>query len=412
MKKNILLLINQLHGGGAQKVIANLSISLHNDYNVTLVIYNDLDKVVFQHAGELVKVILPYSADTHNNNSFKRIYRLLSLIQKLKKIKKDRRIDVAISFMEASNIVNILSAGKEKTVLSVRSFLSNEFRDHKRLQIFRKIIKLLYNRADHIITPAKLAKLDLIKNFNVKENKITIIYNFIDKILVERNKNKTIEPHIDKLLHCHPVIINVGRITSPKAQWLLPGVLKKVQAVIPDARLLILGEGPLEEKLMEEAGNNGLKVNSADATDNTDSFDIYLTGFKENPYPYLSKSKVFIQSSVYEGFPNVIIEAMACGLPVVSSDCASGPREILNPDTDISFSTDILEHAAYGILTPVYDIGSSDTQQYINAASEAVIEILGSEEKRNHYITRSLERAHQYEKDIIMRQWISIIEEN
>ena len=74
--------MNQLHGGGAQKVIANLSIQLQSDYNVALAIYNDIDKIVFPFAGELIKISLPFSADTHNNNFFKRTYRSLVLFRK------------------------------------------------------------------------------------------------------------------------------------------------------------------------------------------------------------------------------------------------------------------------------------------------------------------------------------------
>ena len=409
-KKNILLLVNQLHGGGAQKVIANLSIQLQGDYNVALAIYNDIDKIVFPFAGELIKISLPFSADTHNNNFFKRTYRSLVLFRKLKRIKKEKKIAVCISFMEASNIANILSRYNEKTVLSVRSYLSKEFLDHRRLLIFKNVIRFLYRRANAIIAPSELIKTDLVNNFGVPENKISIIYNFIDQKIIEEKQQGYVDPEIAKVLNSHPVIINVGRITYPKAQWLLPKVLKRVQETVPGARLVILGEGPMDVKIKEEADQSGLAVYTPQSPIGEKGFDIYMPGFTVNPYPYLKKAAVFIKSSVYEGFPNVIIEAMASGLPIISSDCTSGPREILSPDTPVSTTAHKLEEAPYGLLTPVYSEETNNLEQYLTAASGAVIEILTNSEKKNYYIKQSLERAAQYEKEIIMRQWIRVIE--
>ena len=96
------------------------------------------------------------------------------------------------------------------------------------------------------------------------------------------------------------------------------------------ARLVVLGVGPEREKLLELAKS----LNVSQLMD--------LPGFEVNPFAYMSKSKVFVLSSRYEGFPNVLVQAMACGTPVVSTDCRSGPREIL-------------EDGRWGHLVPVGD---------------------------------------------------------
>lgn len=405
MKKNILLLVNQLHGGGAEKVTANLSIALQERYHVTVAIYNNLDKPNFAHGGELVRLTLPFAAETSRNGFAKRLWRSLALIKKLRQLKHDRKIDVAISFMEASNFVNILSARKEKLICSVRSYLSNEFGDNRRVAIFRPIIRLLYNKADQIVVPAQLIKNDLVKSFGVQQDKVRVIYNFVDLGLIAKRKQEPIEPRFADLLRRHPVLINVGRITAPKAQWLLAGVLKRVQDLIPDARLLIIGEGPLDGRLREEAKKYALTVGNG-----KEDADIWLAGFRNNPFPYLAQATVFIMSSVYEGFPNVIIEAMSTGLPVVSSDCFSGPREILSPDSDITQTASATENAAFGLLTPVYDAVKDNERSVIAAAADAVISLLTQPDKKIMYQNRSLERAAQYERAIIIKNWIDIIE--
>lgn len=412
-KKNVLLLVNQLHGGGAQKVIANLSIHLSAFYNVTLAIYNDTNKVVFPYDGELVKINLPYPSDTHNNPAYKRLIRLISLVKQVRKLKKQRNIDVTISFLEASNIINVFSRRGDKTILSVRSYLSHEFRDLPRLKVFSTFIRFLYNRADHIVVPANLMKHDLTANFRVSGSKISLIYNFTDFDLVEEFKKEPLSDHHNIIFNNFPVIINVGRITNPKAQWLQPSVLSKVKKTIPGVKLVILGEGPLKEKVVATAQKEGLTVYEEGTNSKDDlnrDFDIYLLGFIKNPFPYLSKSHLFIKSSVYEGFPNVIIEAMTCGLPVISSDCASGPREILSPSTSILSRARSVEYAEYGILTPVAGPEGVEEQVYIVAVAEAVTTILTDNEKMKYYSAQSIKRSGDFERKKIMAQWIALIE--
>ena len=411
-KKNLLLLVNQLHGGGAQKVVANLSIYLSEFYNITLVIYNDTDKVVFQYKGDMVKLRLPYAGNTHNNPLHKRVIRSLSLIRQVKKIKRSRNIDVTISFMEASNFINVLSRCRDKVIISVRSYLSYEFADMPRLKIFTFFIRLLYNKADHIVVPAKLLKSDLVDNFHVAERKIRVIYNFTDIHLIEDFKKATIPSHHEKIFSTQPVIINIGRINFPKAQWLQPMILSRIIKSIPGIKWVILGDGTLKEKVYDSAIAEGLRVYD-ESTTNTetpvDEFDIYFLGFTKNPFPYLSRSTLFLKSSYYEGFPNVLIEAMSCGLPVISSDCPSGPREILSPLTAITTKAIEIEYAEFGILTPVAGTEGVDEKSYAEKTAGAVIDLVTNREKYKHYSKQSLNRAFDFDVKKIVGDWRQLI---
>jgi glycosyltransferase involved in cell wall biosynthesis len=412
-KKNILLLVNQLHGGGAQKVIANLSIYLSAFYNVTLAIYNDIDNVVFEYKGDFVKIELPFAADTHNNPAHKRLIRSLSLLQQIRRLKKEKNIDVTISFLEASNIINILTRRKDKVIISVRSYLSNEFADIPRLRVFGKFIRFLYKKADHIVVPANLLKTDLISKFGVPENKVRLIYNFTDFKITDALKQATIPGHHHKIFNAGPVIINIGRINYPKAQWLQPMVLSIVKKNIPGAKLVILGDGLLKEKVYESAKSCGLKIYEEgvnDIQELNNNFDVYLLGFITNPFPYLSKSDVFLMTSLYEGFPNVLIEAMSCGVPVISSDCESGPREILSPTTNIHTKAGSIEYAEYGVLIPVSGKQSAEEDKFADVAAEAVTAILTDNKKYQSYKNKSVERAAEFDVKRIIGQWKELIE--
>lgn len=410
MKKNVLLIISQLHGGGAEKAIADLSTYLSEEFNVILVIFNNTHLPTNPHKGELLKIELPYSKNTDQNPFHKRLIRFIHLIKQLRKIKKERRIDVSISFLEASNFVNVLSGGREKLILSVRSHLSNEFNDNRRLRIFKPMIRFLYKKADHIVVPASLLKIDLHKKFGVPEQKISVIYNFIDKDYINDKKTASIPDH-HEMIFKKPVLINVGRFSNPKAQWLLISLLKKAKAAFPSIQLVLLGEGNLKTKLLETAAQENLKIYQEGVSPSTalETYDVFLLGHLRNPYPYLNRSTLFIMSSIYEGFPNVIIEAMACSLPVVSSDCLSGPREILSPASNQMDSAKTVEFAEYGILTPSFNRINENSELYLNEAVKGISYILGSEENMRRYKTKSLKRVNDFQRQNIIPKWIELI---
>jgi len=411
--KNVLLVVNQLHGGGAQKVMSSLSIELCNHYNLTLVIYNDIEKIVFPYKGDLIRIELPFAKHTATNPFYARFIRFILLIRKLRRLKRQRNIDISISFMEASNIVNVLSRRNDKLILSVRSYLTLEFKDHKRMNILKNVIKVLYNRADYIVVPSDLIQLDLVNNFNVKGNRVSLIYNFIDKDKINELKDDSVEQELENTDRTFPVLINVGRLTYPKGQWFLIPLLKKVKQTIPNAKLVILGEGLLKEKLMSLAHDAELKIFDGCGKNNPGSIsnsDIILLGYKANIFPYLSRSNLFIFSSLYEGFPNVIIEAMVCRLPILSTDCFSGPRDILAPGTEGPLEANTMELAKYGILLPVITDADPDLENKLNIWTGATIRILSEQALSAHYAQQSAIRSADYEKGGIMKQWINLIE--
>ncbi len=189
------------------------------------------------------------------------------------------------------------------------------------------LIKKYYPKADMIVAVSQGVAEDLIKSFNIPKEKIQVIYNPITPEIFQKAKELLGHPWFGP--NQPPVILAIGRFTKQKD---FPTLLKAFALVRQQrkVRLLILGDGE-ERPLLEQLTRN-LKIQN----------DVMMPGFTDNPYAFMKRAALFVLSSVYEGLPNVLIEAIALGCPVVSTDCPSGPREIL-------------DGGRYGRLVPVGD---------------------------------------------------------
>jgi glycosyltransferase involved in cell wall biosynthesis len=143
------------------------------------------------------------------------------------------------------------------------------------------------------------------------------------------------------------------------------------------SRLIILGEGVEKEKLLIEVEKMGLVG------------EVIFGGFKENPYKYMTKSDIFILSSIREGFPGVLVEAMACGLPVISTDCKSGPNEIIN-------------NGENGFLTPV---GNE------KALSEAMLKLLDDRKIMEIFSGEGRKTAQNFSKEKSVKAYENVFDE-
>ena len=176
--------------------------------------------------------------------------------------------------------------------------------------------------------------------FKLPDKKITSIVNGYDyKSILEQSK---IEPENKLNISNKKLVVAVGRLNEQKGQWHLIRAFQEVVKREPDALLIIFGTGPQKAYYEELIEKSGLQNH------------IILGGFCRNPFWYEVKADVFVLPSMYEGYPNVLAEAICCGAPCVATDFHSGAREILAPDMDIFGErvTQVIE-TRYGILTPL-----------------------------------------------------------
>ncbi len=394
-KKNIILYIANLRGGGAERVVSTLSLNMPDHIGTTVVVCN-AERVFYDYKGDLVDLKPP--------QHLKWLYSIYP-IYKLRKIKKERNIDAAISFIDGSNLRNIYSQilydHKSKVVISVRNFPSK-----RKNQLRNGWIKLFYNRADLIVAVSRRIKQDLVDNFGIERDKVRVIYNpcNIERIKNLSKEKTTKKEDISIFKENCPVIVNLAnfKTNGQKGQQHLIRAFKIVQDEYPDAKMIFIGRGKLEnyaKRLTEE-----LDLSS----------NVYFLGFQDNPFKFLAKSDIFVLSSLFEGLPNTMLEAMACDLPIVSTDCPSGPREILAPDTDFRKQLrDKIEYAEYGILTPVCDGKQYSATDPITKEeallSKALISLLEDEQLRKKYKEKSKERIKDFEPEKIVSQWLEVI---
>jgi glycosyltransferase involved in cell wall biosynthesis len=304
MKKNIAFLVNSLEGGGAEKTLTIISNKLSEKcYNI-LIITLSSNAPIYPLSKNIKTIHL-------NSQLYKRIsviYKIYDLIKSpfiIKKILNDHKIDILISVLFRPHIINIAT----KAVASIKSIIwehSIQSMGQGKSKIGKYLISQLYRRADNIITVANTGKNDLVENFNIRKSMIDILHNpiEIDKINILKK-----EP-IDKLLKAKIkgkyVISFAGRLTEAKNLTLLVEAIYKLRNL--NIIVLIIGDGEEMTDLSELVDNYKL----------TEKF-IFL-GWQLNPYKYIQNSNCFVLPSKWESFGNVVVEALACNVTVITSD--------------------------------------------------------------------------------------------
>jgi len=399
MNNHVAFLINSLAGGGAQKVAIRLS--EHLPISAFILLERDIkyktDKPIFflsNHSTKTSPIIKTLSIPMY-------AYKLSKFLETTSPV---------ISFLERANFVNTISKlfKKHRAIISVRM---DQQTGHLGLRKLNKLlVRLLYPKADLIIAVSHGVKQSLI-NLGIEEEKIKVIYNPypIDEI---RELAKEPLGSYEEIFK-HPVLITAGRLTKQKGQWYLIRVFKALKEKHKDLKLVILGEGELKDYLVKLSEELGLKTYVWDKDELSESFDVYFLGFQKNPFKFIARSKLFVFPSLWEGFPNALVEAMACGVCVVSSDCRSGPREILAPNTDFNYQTQKPEFAEYGVLMPVSEVKYKSANEPLEEREmmwvETIDKLLEDESLRKNYSEKAKQRADDFRIEKIVQEWKEIL---
>ena len=309
MKKKILMIIDSLGAGGAEKVTLNLSRTLiKSGHDVSIIIIQN--RIDYDIDFDISIYSLNFSKSKLRPNYLLFAYRLRKLVKQLESDGKP--FDLIVSHLQISH--RLVSLARIPYVYyCIHSYLSPGYifnRKHLRRYIKRRKLKTIFDNEDILAIADSMAD-DLIDNVKISPKSISVINNAIDFDLINTKANE------DNPYASEEYIIHIGRFTGFKRHDRLLNAYK--QATIKE-KLVLLGDGELRDKITQQVHELQLQDK------------VIFAGFQQNPYPIIKGAKLTVLSSDYEGLPTVIIESLGLGIPVISTDCPSGPREILAGD--------------------------------------------------------------------------------
>lgn len=393
--------------GGAERVAITEAEALSHYFDVTLIVMDSF-KIDYPYSGKMIDMKLSLM----DRNIPKRIFNMAASVWKLRKLKKMHRFDVVISHGELANLPNILSGG-QKNIIVVHQ---NRFAALKDMQgkAVNWLIKYLYtlSHVSKIVTVSEGIKERFAEVIGIK-NHIQTIYNPYDIAYIQREASASVEEMAP--LFASPVVATAGRLTMAKGQWYLLRIFKALKAKNPQAKLMILGEGEMREKLVSLSHRLGFKTYTVwgNAPFGAE-YDVYFMGFQKNPFRFIHASKLFVMSSLWEGFGGTIVEAMASGTPVLSTHCPSGPGEIIAPYFDTARGK-LPYLDENGILMPTFERQWIDETTPLSENEQVwvgvVDDFLKNDEALLPYAQKGRQRAEDFSLDAIMAQWKALIEQ-
>jgi glycosyltransferase involved in cell wall biosynthesis len=335
--QSVALLISSFAPGGVQRIMVNLANELGNQaYLATLV-------AVSGHGPLRSKV--SSAVRIKDLKSSRGLFSLAGLIRFL----KDERPAVLISGQTHLNalcaIANRLAGRPSHLIVAEHNHMSSVIKSGKSLvdRLRPLWARIFYPWADEIVAVSEEVASDLANLSGIEKHRIKVVYNpIIDPILLQQKELHVDHPWFSEA--ATPIVIGVGRLSPQKGFSGLVKAITRVNRVRP-VRLVILGEGDERENLENLIRNLGMEEN------------VWLPGYVDNPFAYINGANLFVLSSLWEGLPSVLVEAMACGTSVLSTDCPAGPSEIL-------------EGGKFGRLIPVGDLNAM-TQGILDGLAHA-----------------------------------------
>ncbi len=394
-----------MQGGGAERVMGNLVNSLDRSLFTPLLVSRAKTPSAYPLAPDIASLSLPSPAGTDMalaasaalaalplagtkslvKGEFRSCYQgtrntikeVLDGVIGLEKIVKEKTPAAMIVFLQTSITIallhKLLFRRNIPIIGSDRIFLSSEIASRRYMRINKIVIKSLYRHLYRYIAISHQAKDDMISNFSLPPSIVHVIHNGIDLVRIRQLATHPLPPQ-PRLDPTRIRFIASGRLVPQKGFHDLLRAFASLQHERA-SQLLILGEGPLQNELHAMAEQLGIAT------------DVIFLGWQQNPFAFLACADIFVLPSHYEGFPNALLEAMAVGLPVIATDCPSGPAELL-------------DRGRYGMLVSPGDPCQLSAAMRTMAADSTL---------RQRLTNKSLARASSYTIDNMVRQYEQVL---
>ena len=408
-KRKLMLISPMLHQGGFERVCVTTARLLQPYFDVTIVIFDSANIAYDVEGLSIIDIQMGV-----RKGKLQKILNIIRRARKVRKLKKEMQPEIAYSFGPTANMVNAFSkTGKEKVWLGLRNYTDVEEETKMRL---------LVKKADLIVCCSK----DIEKTVKIKYkfNNTAVLYNLydVDTIQKEAAASDPQLPFAEELKEAGSLqqepgqlryLVSMGRDDPMKGFWHMIKAFKLVHDQIPEVRLILMGAGTFQKyKTLAEQ----LKI--------TDT--IYFAGMRRDPYALLKYGKVYLLTSANEGFPNALVEAMTLSLAPVSTNCLTGPAEILvrNGDT-ASLNDQFAEkqkeketpviYGDYGIVVPEMqkeeNLDPADITEEERNLADIVIRLLQDEKLLQSYRQAAARRAGDFTYEKYLEQFLKLAEE-
>ena len=379
----ISIFINSFTSGGAEKVVLTLLQGFQKrQLDLDLVI---IEKKHFYELPEQVESTYLTQFDSLEKGPLKIPY-LFIFAPKLKNHVEKHNIQIVQSHLPRAIFINAFAK-----MLGSKHYAQAIIHAHINFDempwVYRKLIKWIYRKVlfqmDSVISICDVMKNELDEYLGLKNHPNHLrIYNPHNLAEIRRMSKET--PTDFVFSDEKKYIISIGRWACLKK---LDNIIQAFSQLKKDnVELIFLGNG--EEEMPLKKMTKELNLESV----------VHFLGYRDNPYQYLSRADIFILASNREGLPNILIESMICGTPAISSDCISGPREVLHPTSDLNISLEgKIEIGTHGILYPVGKI---------ELLTEAINLLLENEGLCNEFIKKGFERSEEFDDLNISQKYI------
>jgi len=363
MGKNIAFILSSLDAGGAQRVVCVLANKLVHNHNIVIIVFYRCP--IFYDLDPRIKIVFCKPEYVHKKyrTIIHSIFMHTQLIRKIKKQLKINKTDIVIGFMTTASVYSIIAS----KLLNIRCVISERVHpEYSSINSFWiKIRRVFYPHAHMLVVQTQAIK-NYFSGF-IAEDKIVIIKNPLDQYLSDARAFDDIKENI---------ILNVGRLEHQKNQEMLIRAFANLN--IKNWTLIIVGEGEKRKKLESLIEQLNIKT------------QVILTGNVNNVYDFYNKSKIFAFTSRFEGFPNALTEAMHYGLACISTNCPSGP-------------SDLIKNNENGILIPVGDQ---------EALENGLKKLVNNPNLRSIYGQKAVEATNELDVETITRKWLEIFKIN
>lgn len=384
--KKVGILVPSLTDGGAEKVAANLSLLFEElGYKPYLILYEK--RISFKYTGKIIDLKI-----NKNSHKLTKVFKDIKIYRKLKEVKKKYNFDLVISHLPKCDLMNVLTKQNEKVITTVHNNIEVDYPYY-----MKKLLPFILKKSDLVVPVSKVAEEYLKQMFKSYKDKIVTIYNFQDNKKIHSLGMEPINEKEKYIFDNNQVIVNVGRLDYQKGHWHLIKAFSQLANKKKNVRLLLIGEGKLEKNLKELAKNLGIENK------------VHFLGFQSNPYKYLANSDLYVSTSVHEGLPMTLIEAMSFSLPIIATDCISGPREIIAPNLGLFDEINYDNDFDYGILVPNFadkdGLKTYELSKYEINLGNQMYDMLNNLDKMRLNKQKSKSRSSDFDKEKIINDW-------